>query len=704
MNILKKMYDDYYDNHDVSRLEKHKDLIASSVRGYLEKKSIVQEDLDQIELLLHMCADYYTYNTEGDGSLISDVEYDKLNALFNHLSEKPNKFYTNFTPSSWPIVQNEDSYLVGSLDKTYDHDELIDWLKDRKLVSNFKYIALLPKFDGISCAIRMNVKTGFVEKAITRGNVIEGQLITDLINRAQIYPSEADRKHVFRVLKYTTQIWYAKCEILMTTLQFNELNEERVLRGVKPYANRRSAVSGIVNSPKNIEYGKYLTLMPLYWINDMQSICQCYIDAAVILLDYFHPKKVCKMVDNLSAAIRKPEFPFRVDGVVLWPFEEMGNEYLCNTRDTINFNDLMADSIAFKINTNKNYSKVLNIYPSVGKTGKVTPVAEVEPVEVNETFISNVNLSSYNKYRNLALRKGEVVCVYSAGDSIPMLRKLEPGDEYDMYHEECGDVIEMSRTCPYCGNHLEGFGMDIYCVNDECPRIVTGKIINFLEKMGIQNVKDQTISILYGLGFVRSIVDIFKLVSPTDKYEIREKLQVVEGFGVQKVQNIYDSIMSVFNKPIPLSRMLASLGIKDASTKTFKKLLIGLDHPEDLVRGNVTIDEIEDIKGFSTATAKNIYYGIRDNLDLIQFLLENLNIIYDYEMSKGRIVFTGFRNKSLEEKLEAGGFEVSETLTKDTYALIVPVEGYSSSKVDKAEKYGVTILSVNQLLNGDIVK
>jgi NAD-dependent DNA ligase len=73
-------------------------------------------------------------------------------------------------------------------------------------------------------------------------------------------------------------------------------------------------------------------------------------------------------------------------------------------------------------------------------------------------------------------------------------------------------------------------------------------------------------------------------------------------------------------------------------------------------------------------------------------------------MSKGRIVFTGFRNKSLEEKLEAGGFEVSETLTKDTYALIVPVEGYSSSKVDKAEKYGVTILSVNQLLNGDIVK
>ena len=233
---------------------------------------------------------------------------------FTFSTRTPINYYSDFIPSAWPIVQNDIQYLVGTLSKCYQHCELECYLFGLSRNSNFKYVAIMPKYDGISCAIKINVKTKLVEKAITRGNVVEGQLITDLVNRAKILTSDEERKHVFRILKYTSDNWFAKCEILMTNEDFHKLNEEREEKGLNPYANRRSAVSGIVNSPKNLDYAKYLTILPLYWINDQENICQCYLKAEVYNPKETSSNRIIQRVEKILFDIRKPEFPFRVDG------------------------------------------------------------------------------------------------------------------------------------------------------------------------------------------------------------------------------------------------------------------------------------------------------------------------------------------------------------------------------------------------------
>lgn len=659
MNSFKVIYKDLMKkNIEVDRLiDWQQDFLDFAKKVETSNKINIEE----LKYFIKICLDYYAYSSEGK-VLIPDYTYDMcVNRYYQEtgIDRKTDTMYLAddiLSNKKWDFVNHPCPGVVGTIgDKLYTYQEV----KDRVKYFGCSQYKIAPKYDGISVAIQK--ENGKIVYAATRYDGMQGQDIRELVKRAKFPKWWKDAPD-----------GYYKNEILMSTEDYDELIHE------KYYANRRSAVSGIVNTPTNLQYAKYLTIMPLlYYDRPKQEIH--YIAAGIETVNVYSPRDLMDAIEKKLEFIRSADFPYRVDGVVIYP----------QVSYQVNEGDLMGPAFAYKVNTNEARTTIEYAYASVGRLGSVTPMVHVKPVEVNETTVTDVSLGSYAKFLSMNLRENEEVIIYSAGDVIPQLKLPDMRVNWNN-----SDELKISKYCPYCGERFERIGTEYRCSNPNCIRVMSGRISNFLIKLGIDGFSDKTFELLCNAKLIRSLPDVFELTP--------DKIESVDGFDTVSAHNLYDELQRIKNDRIQISEFFGALGIEGISTKKCRKILSEIDLGKFLRKlaedkgKKKAIDAMRCADGIGAKTAVIFVEYVADNLKMINRLLEVMNVVGDTSYV-GEICFTGFRNSRWEEKFNSIGYKIGDSVNSDTTCLISASADSTSSKTKSAMKKGIPIFTYNDI-------
>lgn len=646
----------------------YKDELNHYRSGFLKKKVLSQDQFDAVRELIMLYLDYYTYSEDGD-VLISDHDYD---VLMTHYIENGGSLISRADKlemqSQWDFIKHEEPGMVGSIKKIYTYEELYTYMLKWKPFHGTRTWRIAPKFDGISSVMKIN-SNGIITTGATRNDGVEGQDITKMVR--QTSNGKTIASFYGDLVKHDKDIWI-KTELVMKTDDFNALQEE------KKYRNRRSATSGIVNSPKNLEYAKYVTIIPLAVKLPNGEIAYAPIDSEEFTTN--DPNKMMEYIEKILSVIRDSSYPYRTDGVVIYPIGEDVQT---------NYDDIMDNAIAYKVNTEEALTKVEYGYVSVGRMGYGIPMLKVSPVEVNETTVEDVSLGSFDKFVNMDLHEGEQVLVYSAGDVIPQAKIPDI-----RHYKESAKLLKIKKRCPYCNEKLErvGAGGQYRCTNQSCFRILSGKITNFLIKLGADGISDRTVEDLMNAGLLKDIPDVFNLTM--------EKISPLQNYGEESAKLIIHEINKIRNNPIETSALLGALGITGISKKKCKNMIDVIPLKKMLkMKKNALEWELYDAENTGEKTAKLFAEFISENKEMIEFLVDTMNIVRDIEY-KGNVVFTGFRDPDLEKEFNDLGYEVSSSVNNSTVAVIDASYTHESTKCKAARKKGI---SIEHKSNADLV-
>lgn len=656
MTTFKDLLQIVLDTNEVDFLLKYK----SSFNDYANKilKKDISPNDENIKYFLELCLDYYTYSTTGD-VLIPDSTYDVCMQYYKSGGNSTIVFANSINGKKWNLIKHKIPGVVGTLDKVYNYQELKRYLD--KHPSIYRYI-LAPKYDGISCAIE--VVNGKIVSASTRYDGVMGQDITELIKRASNSISFVFNEH---------QTAFYKCELCVSTENYNELST------IRHYANRRSATSAIVSTPTNIEYAKYITIIPLLVYHPDTKEIE-YVAPYQEHIQFYTPADIMEDIEKYLEKIRTKDFPFRVDGVVLFP--NPGEEWIPNE------SDLMDQSIAYKVNTAENKTKIDYGYMSVGRLGKAIPMLHVEPVEVNETVVTDVSLGSWEKFISMGLCEDEEVIVFSAGDVIPQVRLPEMRINFDITRP-----LKIKKRCPYCNEKLERVNSEYFCLNQKCPRIITGKISNFLIKLGIEGFSDKTVELIYnGLG-IKTIHDFLNLTI--------DDIKKVDGFEIVSATSLYNELQRIKSTTISIPKFFGALGIDKISEKKCRRIfeIINL---KDLLKKKKFEDNywtLQTADGIGQKTAKVFMDFIRNNYELISELMEDMKLGEDIKYN-GNVVFTGLRpSNEIVNLLHHYNLEEGTSVTRETVCVVAASLERESTKLKMAVKRHIPVVTLDELEN-----
>ena len=466
----------------------------------------------------------------------------------------------------------------------------------------------------------------------------------------------------------------------MTIDDYMELKAEMEEAGLKPYANRRSAVAAIINNPKNLNFAKYITIMPLLYVSEDDSIIIYAPPLSTKYNEYPNVMDIFLRCDEMLKKIRDPYFPYRVDGVVVFPLLKIG-EY--------NKKDFMSHAMAYKVNTNTGITKIEYGYISVGLMGKAVPMLHVVPVDVNETTVTDVSLGSWDKFIEMNLGENDMIEIFSAGDVIPQARKIKNS------RKSKNPPLIIEKICPYCKQELALRGRELWCTNVECPHLAVGKIANFIIKIGGQNIGEGVIENLYENGLVTDTVDLFtntisKLRS--DKYK---------GWNTTSIKNLEEELKRLMTKPIQISTFIGALAINGIARKKSREIFKNytLDQLFEMTLSKRMV-AIESIYKMGPTTAKTFSEYLEYNKDFIETLSKLFTLVPD-KMYKGTICFTGFRDSEWEDKFDEIGYEVSDSVTAATYCVFGAPGTKNSTKSKKARDLNIRIYANNyDTMNG----
>lgn len=667
---LQKMHQDIVSSIvDIDNLADYKELFEQfayhvTETDYDDLESYYKEALEKFIMI---CNDYYVYSVSGD-VLISDHMYDMVMNVYREYTGET-IVYADYisTSTMWPFRMHEAPYMVGSLKKIYDYDELKDWLNAR-YGEGYRKIYYAPKYDGVSAVLKL--VNNRIESAMTRNDGVQGQDITEVLRKCE------RSKKMFK--SYMPDGWY-KLELVVSRGDFDKLVQ------IKPYANRRSATSALINTPSNLDYAQYITPIPLAWCTldgtRMKYIAGDFIGAMIKNPYSFKTDDVYENIEFVLRMIRDADYPIRTDGVVLFPIYDEG-EIAPNTVD------LMAHACAFKVNTEEAYTTAEEVYISIGRLGKATPMVKVHPVEVNETTVTDVSLSSIDKYAAMGLHEGEKLVVYSAGNVIPQVRFPEPRE-----YPKKSPKFKLDLRCPYCRKELrpETPGSKNWaCINEKCPHVLAGKISNFVTKLELKGFSDQTFDQLFDAEIIRNIEDLFDI--PEKEIEIA----CLDGFGKTSAHALVESIKNLMNRPIEISQIIGALGIEKVSIKKCR-LIFQNYNIKDLLKlpKREIYGDLLNIEGIGDKMAHNVAVFFDKNRDMIKTVLKNMNVVND-TIAKGNIVFTGFRNESYAKIFKELGYPTSDNVNNETMCVIYAGDT-DTTKCRQARRKGIQLVHVGEI-------
>ena len=670
-----------------------------------EAKRIIEELRDTIRFHDYR---YYILNNP----VITDYQYDKLFHLLEKLEKKFPEFITPTSPTQrvasditkeFPQVKHLAPML--SLENSYSKNDLKEFDKRVKEITKLENIeyAVEPKFDGAGIAIVY--ENDIFVRGATRGDGSIGEDITKNLKTIKTIPLLAPfSKHNIKKVEI-------RGEVLISKDNFKKLNEQRVEEGLPPLANPRNAAAGSIRLQEPKEVAKRNLEAFVYQItyaedfngnNILGKDIKYHSDAIELLYKLgfkspYRELKVCKNIDEVIEYCEEWErkrdlYPYEIDGMVV----KVNDITLYNILGITSHHPKWA--IAFKFKARQSKTKLIKVIFQVGRTGVITPVGKLEPVEIGGVIVSSVSLINEDFIKERDIRIGDTVIVERAGDVIPYVvgvdKEARTGKEIP---------IEFPKNCPSCSSPLVKLPDEVVyrCININCPAQTLERIIYFASKnaMDIEGLGEGTIRKFYKFGYLKSIADIYRL-----PYEDIKKL---EGFGEKSVENLKKAIENSKNRPI--DRFITGLGIRYVGKTTAKTLAKYIKCVEDLKGWSISdLEKIQDI-GYKIATSIYDFFHNEKNLELI-YELKSLGVKTckdekeeekNIEIFKGMtFVFTGSlhcctreRAKEIVEKL--GGKATNSVSKKTTYVVVGEKAG---SKYEKAKKLGVKTINEEEFL------
>ena len=519
-------------------------------------------------------------------------------------------------------------------------------------------LRLSKKYDGSSIVMSVD-KNGKCTSFITRGEDSKG----------------IDLSHLFKKLKFKADVPRGvQFELIMTKKHYKEYCNEIG----KQFANLRAAVTSIITSSKAAKYAKYLTPVPLNMSDDYSDISSAKMNklySSGVKYDYIIiegvgvndlMKQIAEYVNQLS--LHREELDYAIDGVVIDCLNPSIRKALGRKNDKNRF------QVAYKFPPLRAITKITGFDITVGRTGQITPIIYYEWVNFNGTNHNHSSISSYDRFLKMDLHIGEEILLTYNGDVMPYPSK---------YNGEKGtDKIEFPTHC-HCGSKLTLIGANYFCENPLCGFKLIPAYAFFYEQLGVRDFKESRIEKLLDAGVIHNYYDLLR---PDYK-----AMYDIPSFG--------DKLISSFKKQVSMiqnvneAKLVKALGIIG---ETYAKEILSI----------ITLDEIyEDPNKLLEIEIHGIGKKIKDkfikNLILYKHIIEKIKtqitiVPLDVKDNKVQICFTGFRNKSLKELLEAVGFEVLNSFKKSCSYVLVPERGHISKTTEKADKNNIPVLSLEE--------
>ena len=604
-------------------------------------------------------------------------------------------------------------YPMLSLSNTYSQEEIEDWL--RKLPENVEIVCEL-KYDGLS--ISLWYENGILIKALTRGDGVKGDNVIENIKTITTIPQYISTlESGVRIPDFIE----LRGEVLLSWEAFERLNKEREAQEEPLFANPRNAASGTLKLQDSNEVARRGLDCYLYYMLGEDLPASHHYDRLQIAKQWGFPisdtVKICHSLEEVMEYIHywdteRKNLPVATDGIVLKVNDLSTQEELGYTAKSPRW------AIAYKFPAEKQLTRLNAITYQVGRTGVVTPVANLEAVQLSGTTVQRATLHNEDFIRQLDIREGDMVWVEKGGEIIPKIVSVEPrtrNQESRLISNDRTDEGDKSlllapysifpKNCPECGTPLVRVEGEAAwrCPNEvTCPPQIKGKMEHFVSRkaMNIDGLGSETIDLLYSQGLLKNIADIYVLT--------QEDIACQERLGEKSAQNILAGIET--SKQVPWARVLFSLGIRMVGETTAKKIARRFPSIDQLQWA--TIEQLTAIEDVGEQIANNIiaYFNDLNNLEIINRLreagvqMESQEVEQtpqsDILQGKSIVVSGVFSHHSRDEykaMIEANGGKNVGSVSKKT-SFILAGENMGPEKRKKAESLGVEIITEEQFL------
>ena len=646
---------------------------------------------ERIEKLIKLL-NYYNYKYYVENNpVVSDYEYDKLYHQLLELEKKYPQFIKPYSPTQrvggqplkeFKTVQHKIPML--SIDNTYSSDELIEFDKRVKRMADVEYVDYVVelKYDGV--AVSLIYEDGKFTLGASRGDGFRGDDITENLKTVKTLPLNIPYKKPIEV----------RGEVYMRKDDFEKLNREREKNGEQLFANPRNATAGSLKlldsrevAKRNLQFFVYQGIVGNNYKNHWDVMNFLKELGFPVSPHMKHAENIKEVIDYCNEWEEKRfSLPYNIDGMVVKVNSLSLQEKLGTTTKSPRW------VVAYKFPAEQVSTIIKDVTVQVGRTGTLTPVAILEPVEISGTIVSRATLHNFDEIKRLGVKIGDRVFVEKGGEIIPKIVKVIPeardGDEKD---------IPVPEKCPVCGSSVikDTGEVAIRCPNVRCPAQVKERIIHFASKnaMDIEGLGEQWVNIFVDKGLLSDYGDIYYL-----KYE---DLINLERMGDKSVKNLLNAIEDSKNRP--LSRLIFALGIRYIGTHASEILAENFSSIDHLAEA--TFDQLSSIDEIGPVMAESIveFFKNEENLRVIEKLKkagvktsrEEKEIEKKNVLSGLTFVITGtlknYTRDEITDYIKSLGGKVSSSVSKKTDYIICGEE--PGSKLQRGKQLGIKIIS-----------
>lgn len=609
------------------------------------------------ELIKYHKAKYYQGQPE-----ILDIEYDKLEDELRELSPHSRVLeIVGSAPTGQDKVTHDTKML--SLNKTYKIEELSNWIDGHEVVSMYKY-------DGVSCSLVY--ENGQLILGKTRGDGSVGENITSKVTWMSGLSTNIEIKGRVEV----------RGEMYCSEGNFFKLSKEMENIGLEKPTSQRNIVAGLIGRKDHLELNRYIEFCAFDLIEEevkfktetdkFKKLEQMNFKIPEVLL-HKNNKKIQEILDDAQNFMSEGEF--QIDGVV-FSFNQISlHEELGATAHHPRY------KMAFKFQGEAKNTIIKKLVWQVSRNGILTPIAEVEPVELSGAKISRVTLHNYGMVRQFCLKKGDEIQIIRSGEVIPKFMEVINSSNRE---------YEVPEICPSCGGPVVEKDIRLICENKKCPAQVKESILNFIDKIGIDDLSSKRLDEMMKNDLVHSIQDLYKLnkdgLMALDK--VKDKLATKLMTSIEK------------SKTVDITTFLSALGIQGGAYNKCERVVVaGYNTIEKL--NNLSIEDLMEVEGFAEKSATEFLNSYREKQELVQDLVR-LGFSFEEiehketEFLKKRICITGSlsrKRSEIEKEIREIGGIVASSVSKSTDYLLTNDQTPSSSKFKKAIELEIPVIS-----------
>jgi len=634
---------------------------------------------------------------------ISDFDFDQLLKELEALEKEFPEFDDANSPTkrvgsdiTSEFQQVTHKYPMLSLGNTYNEGDLRDFDNRIRKETNLEpeYVCEL-KFDGVS--ISLTYENGVLKHAVTRGDGDLGDDVTANVKTIRSIP-----------LKLRGEGWPVEFEIrgeiVMPYEAFNKLNTERVSNGEEPMANPRNTTSGTIKMQDSSVVAKRGLDAYFYFVPSQIRLTESHSRNLELATSWgfktSEHTRVCKNIDEVLEFIHhwdneRHNLPMATDGVVI----KVNSIAIQNDLGTTAKSPRWA--VAYKFKAEQAETKLLSVSYQVGRTGAVTPVANLEPVQLAGTTVKRASLHNADIIAALDLHINDIVKVEKGGEIIPKIVGVNEAERHPMNQR-----VEFVKTCPECGAELirEEGEAKYFCLNENgCPPQIKGKIIHFISRkaMNIDGMGEETVELFYNKGMIANVADLYQLKA--------EDISALERLGDKSAQRIIDGLEA--SKSVPFERVLFSLGIRFVGETVAKILVKAFKNIDALIAA--PLEQLTYINEIGDRIAQSFidWFAVPQNRELVERLRK---IGLQFELSEEQLAGTSDKlaglsiiisgtfqkhsREELKEMIELHGGKNVGSISKNTSYLLAG-ENIGPSKLEKVQKLGIPIISEEDFLN-----